>query len=86
MLTVVKEGGKPALLVDSFVTSLRDAIEREGASPEAVTEGIDCLPGYEVIVHEGALRGVRGVVRERRRGRQLVIWVAEIGRGGRVLQ
>ena len=38
-------------------------------------------PGDEVIVQEGVLRGVRGIVRERRSGRQLVIWVAEIGRG-----
>src|SRR5450759_4382054 len=27
VLTVVKDGGKPALLTDSYVTSLRDAIE-----------------------------------------------------------
>jgi transcription antitermination factor NusG len=81
VLTVVKEGGRPALLADSFVTSLRDAIEREGAVPEPVTERVDYAPGDEVIVQEGALSGVRGVVRERRGGRQLVIWVAEIGRG-----
>ena len=81
VLTVVKEGGKPALLADSFVTSLRDAIGREGAVPEPVTERVDYMPGDEVIVQEGALCGVRGVVRERRGGRQLVIWVAEIGRG-----
>lgn len=81
VLTVVKEGGKPALLTNSFVTSLRDAIGREGAAPEPVTERVDYSPGDEVIVQEGALRGVRGIVRERRSGRQLVIWVAEIGRG-----
>jgi transcriptional antiterminator NusG len=81
VLTVVKERGKPALLADSFVTSLRDAIGREGAPPEAVTERVDYAPGDEVIVQEGLLRGVRGIVRERRSGRQLVIWVAEIGRG-----
>ncbi len=81
VLTVVKEGGKPALLADSFVTSLRDAIGREGAAPEAVTASVDYAPGDEVIVQEGVLRGVRGVVRERRSGRQLVLWVAEIGRG-----
>src|SRR5450631_464846 len=73
VLTVVKEGGKPALLADSFVTSLRDAIGREGAAPEAVTERMDYAPGDEVIVQEGVLRGVRGIVRERRSGRQLVI-------------
>ncbi len=62
-------------------TSLRDAIGREGAAPEAVTESVDYAPGDEVIVQEGVLRGVRGIVRERRSGRQLVLWVAEIGRG-----
>ena len=81
VLTVVREGGKPALLSDSFVASLRDAIGRKGVAPEAVMENITYKPGDEVIVQEGPLRGVRGVVRERRSGRQLVIWVAEIGRG-----
>jgi transcriptional antiterminator RfaH len=81
VLTVVKEAGKPALLANSFVSSLRDAIGREGATPEAVAESVDYASGDEVIVEEGVLRGVRGVVRERRSGRQLVIWVAEIGRG-----
>lgn len=81
VLTVVKEGGKPALLADNFVTGLRDAIGREGAMPEPVIERAEYAPGDEVIVQEGALSGVRGVVRERRGGRQLVIWVAEIGRG-----
>ena len=78
---MIIERGKPALLADSFVTSLRDAIGREGVAPEAVTESVDYAPGDEVIVQEGVLRGVRGIVRERRSGRQLVIWVAAIGRG-----
>lgn len=81
VLTVVKEGGKPALLSDGFVTGLRDAIGREGAVPEPVTERVNYSPGDEVIVQEGVLSGVRGVVQERRSGRSLVIWVAEIGRG-----
>src|SRR5450759_4037254 len=81
VLTVVKEGEKPAFLSDSFVTSLRDAIGREGAVPEPVTERVEYAPGDEVIVQEGALCGVRGVVRERKGRRQLVLWVAEIGRG-----
>lgn len=81
VLSVVKEGGKPALLADSFVTLLRDAIGRAGAVLEPVTERVNYVLGDEVIVQEGALSGVRGVVRERRGGRQLVIWVAEIGRG-----
>jgi len=81
VLTVITERGKPALLADSFITSLRDAIGREGVAPEAVTESVDYIPGDEVIVQEGVLRGVRGIVRERRSRRQLVLWVAEIGRG-----
>lgn len=81
VLTVVKDGGRPAMLADSFVTGLRDAIGRDGAAPEPVLEAVDYRPGDVVIVQEGALAGVRGVVRERRSGRQLVIWVAEIGRG-----
>jgi len=81
ILTVVKEGGKPALLADSFVTSLRDAVRREGAVPEPITERVDYAPGDEVIVQEGVLCGVRGIVRERSGRRTLVIWVTELGRG-----
>lgn len=78
VLTVVKHEGRPALLADSFVTDLRNAIEREGTAPEPV----DYSPGDEiVIVQEGPLKGLRGVVSERRSGRQLVIWVSQIGRG-----
>lgn len=81
VLTIVKEGGKPALLSDNFVSRLRSAIGLTGAVPEPVTEPVDYAPGDEVIVQEGVLCGVRGVVRERRSRRQLVLWVAEIGRG-----
>ncbi len=81
VLTVVRVGGRPALLADAVVAGLRDAIERDGVVPESITDGKEYGPGDEVIVQEGALKGVRGVVRERRSGRQLVIWVQEIGRG-----
>jgi transcription antitermination factor NusG len=81
VLTVVKQGERPALLANAFVAGLRDAIERNGAALEPVTDAWDYRPGDEVIVQEGALAGVRGVVRERRSGRQLVIWVSQIGRG-----
>jgi transcriptional antiterminator RfaH len=81
VLSVVKRGERPALLSDSFIARLRDAIERNDAFPEPVSESVDYHPGDEVIVQEGALKGVRGVVRERRNKRQLVIWVSEIGRG-----
>ena len=81
VLTVITHNGRPALLDDNFVMALRDAIGRDGVVPEAVTDHVDYVPGDEVVVMEGALRGVRGTVRERRSGRQLVLWVAEIGRG-----
>lgn len=81
VLTVVKQNGKPALVTNSFIATLRDAVTRDGAAPEPVTEQVEFAAGDEVIVQEGALSGVRGVVRERRSGRQLVLWVAEIGRG-----
>lgn len=81
VLTIVKQDGRPALLPGAFVTRLRDAVLSEGAAPEAVHELPEYNPGDEVIVQEGALTGVRGIVREQRNGRQLVIWISEIGRG-----
>ena len=81
VLTVIKKEGHPALLPDGFIAGLRGAIERNGFALEPVAESVDYSPGDEVIVQEGVLKGVRGVVREQRSGRQLVIWVSEIGRG-----
>lgn len=81
VLTVVKREGRPALLSGDFVATLRDAIAQNDAAPEPVSEGVDYRPGDEVIVQEGVLKGLRGVVRERRSRRQLVIWVSVIGRG-----
>jgi transcription antitermination factor NusG len=82
VLTVVKDGKRPALIADAIVANLRDALERKGAMPQPVTERLDDYSvGDEVIVQEGPLEGVRGIVRNLRSGRQLVIWVSEIGRG-----
>src|SRR3954465_14732541 len=53
VLTVITEQGKPALLADSFIASLRDAVTRTGAKPEPVEEHVDYAPGDEVIVQEG---------------------------------
>src|SRR5437868_13480485 len=54
VLTVITERGKPALLADSFISTLRDAIGRDGVAPEPITEKVDFTPGDEVIVQEGA--------------------------------
>ena len=81
VLTVVKHDGRPAVLEDGFVQGLRNAIERKDTAPEPVAEPVLYEPGEEVIVQEGPLAGLRGVVRESRSRRRLVIWVAEVGRG-----
>ncbi len=82
VLTVVKKNGGPALLSDDFVAGLRDALMRDGVAPQAMTEAAAFEPGDEVvIVQEGPLAGIRGIVSQRLSARQLVIWVSEIGRG-----
>lgn len=81
VLTLVKREGHPVLLADSFIASLRDATNRSETSPEPVAAVVDFHPGDDVIVQDGPLKWLRGVVRDRRGGKQLVIWVAAIGRG-----
>lgn len=82
VLTVVKREGRPALLEDNFVAGLRTAIERTSQDDGLVADTVDFCPGDDVVVvQDGPLAGLRGVVRERRGARQVVIWVAEIGRG-----
>lgn len=80
VLTVVKEHGEPAFVSPEIVAQLKDVIQRRGVAPEPVS-GLHYSVGDEVIVQDGPLRGVRGIVRENRNRRQLVIWIAQIGRG-----
>jgi transcriptional antiterminator NusG len=81
VLTVVKAGNKPALLSDNFVTSLRQAVECSGVDATPLAEPHDYAVDDEVIVQDGPLAGLRGVVRQLRGARHLVVWVQEIGRG-----
>jgi transcription antitermination factor NusG len=81
VLTVVKSGGKPARLSDGFVQELARRSPGGGHDVEPLPETARFEPGDEVIVQDGPFRGVRGVVRELRGGRQLIIWVSAIGRG-----
>ena len=81
VLTIVKQGARPALLSESFVSSLRRAVETSGLPVEAVADAHDYRVDDEVIVQEGPLAGLRGVVRQLRGARHLVVWVAEVGRG-----
>lgn len=81
VVTVVKSAGRPALLSDGFVTSLRYAIEASGVTASPVSENVAYAVDDEVIVREGPLAGIRGVVQEVRSSRRLIMWVEEIGRG-----
>jgi len=81
VLTVVKSGGQPAVLSEGFVQELREAIARGGDAVKVLPAAAKFEPGDEVVVQDGPFRGVRGVVRDVRGARQLIIWVPAIGRG-----
>jgi transcriptional antiterminator RfaH len=81
VLSVVKAGRTPAILSDHFVTSLRRAVERSGAEPRPVADPQEYEVHDEVVVEEGPLAGLRGVVQQLRGKRHLVVWVQDIGRG-----
>ena len=81
VLTLVKEGGKPALLAHSYVSRLQAVVQAPAAEVEPVPDEITYHPGDEVEVQEGALAGFRGVVTELRGRRRLIVWVAAVGRG-----
>lgn len=82
VVTVVKSGaGRPAFLSDGFVSSLRHAIEHSGVPVAPVEDAIQYSVDDEVVVREGPLAGLRGVVQEVRSGRRLVVWIEQIGRG-----
>lgn len=80
VLSVVKSGDKPAHLSNGFVTSLRSAIEAAEFAVEPIAQR-DYSVDDEVVVQQGPLAGLRGVVRQLRGAQQLVIWVQAIGRG-----
>lgn len=81
VVTVVKDGGRPAYLADAFITSLRSAIEASGVPAAPVREQVWYEVDDEVIVQDGPLAGLRGVVQQIRGGRRLVVWIEQIGRG-----
>jgi transcription termination/antitermination protein NusG len=81
VLTVVKNGDRPAMLDQSFIVALKRAVEFRGIEAETLTERPTFAINDEVVVDEGPLSGLRGVVRQLRGKRYLVIWVEEIGRG-----
>jgi transcription antitermination factor NusG len=81
VLTLVKRAGSPVVLADDYVVALRHAVEASGSTAERVDAPVVYDVGDEVVVQDGPLAGVRGVVKESRGGRRLLIWIEEIGRG-----
>lgn len=81
VLTVVKAGGRPAVLSDAFVAGLRTALENPDFAPEAVATPPKYSVHDEIVVQHGPLVGLRGVVRQLRGAHRLLVWIAEIGRG-----
>jgi transcription antitermination factor NusG len=80
VLTLVKEGLKPAALSRDYVSGLQRII----ANPDLAVEPLPVeqfVPGDEVLVREGPLAGFRGQVVELRGTRKLVVWVGTVGRG-----
>jgi transcription antitermination factor NusG len=81
VLTVVKNGASPAMLSDSFIATLRRAVESPDVEARASIEPHSYCVEDEIVVREGPLAGLRGVVKQLRGARQLLVWIGEIGRG-----
>lgn len=81
VLSIVKNAGRPATLSDAFVMALRRAMETPGVEASPVTEEFSYVVDDEVIVREGPLAGLRGIVQQVRNGRRIVVWIEQVGRG-----
>lgn len=81
VLTLVKEGMAAAILTDAYVEGIKRVIAAPGSDPEPVTELPAFEPGEKVIVLDGPMAGMTGVVKEMQSRRVLIIWVELIGRG-----
>lgn len=81
VLTLVKEGLAAAILTDAYVDGIKRVIAAPGSDPEPVTELPAFEPGEKVIVLDGPMAGMTGVVKEMQSRRVLIIWVELIGRG-----
>jgi transcription antitermination factor NusG len=81
VLTLVKEGGKPAALTPAYVGDLRRIVEHPELAVEPLEPQATFVPGDEVLVREGPLAGYRGQVTELKGARRLVVWIPSIGRG-----
>ena len=81
VLSIVKNAGRPAVLSDAFVLTLRRATETPGVAASPLTEDFSYAVDDEVIVREGPLAGLRGIVQHVRNGHRIVVWIEQVGRG-----
>ena len=81
VLTLVKAGREAAVLGDAYVAGLKAAIGAPGSAPEPVEVLPVFAPGDQVVVLDGPMAGLTGVVKEMQSRRVLVIWLELIGRG-----
>ena len=81
VLTLVKAGSAAAVLSDDYVEGIQRAIASPESAPEPFEEPPEFAPGDQVVVLEGPLTGLTGVVKQLQSRRVLVIWVELIGRG-----
>ena len=81
VLTLVKAGSAAAVLSDAYVEGIQRAIGAPDSAPEPFDDLPTYAPGDRVIVLEGPLAGMTGVVKQMQSRRVLVIWVELIGRG-----
>jgi transcription antitermination factor NusG len=81
VLTLVKEGGRPATLSAAYVDALRRVVEHPATAVEPVEPEPRFAEGMPVVVCDGPLAGFRGTVLEVRGVRKLIVQVRGVGRG-----
>ena len=81
VLTLVKEGLRPAEFTTAYIMDLRRVIEDPATAVEALSLDERFVAGDDVLVREGPLAGFRGTVTEVRGSRRLILYISSIGRG-----
>jgi len=79
---ILRFGGKAPTVPDSLVTELQEELERQGVGDETLEVSPSVLPGDEVELADGPLRGTTGEVVEVRSGVDRVrIFIEFLGQG-----
>ncbi len=80
VLTVVKQGRKPAWISEPQMQTLRLALERLRTNEVEPTVVMEFYPGERVRVIDGPMAGLVGIVREVRGSRRILVGFEQIGR------